>query len=159
MAAVPALTVAVACVPLFKDHAKPCGWALKRPSLQQAFEGAWPGPESVTRGVRFGPLSDRGSTDVSIHAPAWGATVFASKMIVRPMFRSALPRGERPSADNIFGGREKELPGHERSQTRQPLARKPRVDILLYDFRQLPLARTGRAQAARLRFAHQVGPS
>ena len=95
MAAVPAMTVAVACVPLFKDHAKPCGWALKRPSLQQAFEGAWPGPESVTRGVRFGPLSDRGSTDVSIHAPAWGATVFASKMIVRPMFRSALPRGER----------------------------------------------------------------
>jgi hypothetical protein len=52
VAAVPAMN-SRRC-PLIKEHANPCGWALKRPSLQQAFEGAWPGPESVTRESALG---------------------------------------------------------------------------------------------------------
>jgi hypothetical protein len=64
VAAVPAMN-SRRC-PLIKEHANPCGWALKRPSLQQAFEGAWPGPESVTRESALGPISDLGGRNYEV---------------------------------------------------------------------------------------------
>ena len=62
MAAVPAMNSRRCMCPLFKDHAKPCGWALKGPSLQQAFEGAWPGPESVNGESALGSRADLART-------------------------------------------------------------------------------------------------
>ena len=37
-------------------------------------------------------------TGISIHAPAWGATITKTLMAATKGFQSTLPRGERPSA-------------------------------------------------------------
>ena len=45
--------------------------------------------------------------DVSIHAPAWGATIGLKPLILRVLFQSTLPHGERQSTFHNIAHRER----------------------------------------------------
>ena len=61
---------------------------------------------------------------ISIHAPAWGATIYVNTEDVEAIFQSTLPRGERPATfpeDTANGKFQSTLPRGERLRVRTPL--------------------------------------
>ena len=85
--------------------------------LYNGFQSTLPRGERLRKGDR-----DPAPQEISIHAPARGATRYSSGSIRRPEFQSTLPRGERPGCLVSFRGQKKfqsTLPRGERQVQQQ----------------------------------------